>query len=67
MYLAFIVLGSCVKIDSVIDFCDAMNGLMALPNLIALVALSPLVVKLTKDYFSRMRSGEFGDGRGTRS
>ena len=61
IYLAFIVLGACIKIDSVIDFCDAMNGLMAMPNLIALVALSPVVVRLTTDYFQRMRTEESGE------
>ena len=54
IYLAFIVLGSCMKIDVVINFCDAMNGLMAVPNLLALIVLSPQVLKLTKDYFARM-------------
>ena len=32
-----------------------MNGLMAIPNLIALVALSPIVAKLVRDYFKRMK------------
>jgi AGCS family alanine or glycine:cation symporter len=54
VYLGFVVLGSCVTIDVVIDFCDAMNGLMALPNLIALIVLSPRVVALTKQYFGKM-------------
>lgn len=53
-YLVFIVVGAVIKFGTIIDFCDAMNGLMAIPNLIALIALSPVVVKLTRDYFSRM-------------
>lgn len=55
-YVGVIVLGSVGSITTVINFCDAMNGLMALPNLIALLALSPIVAKLTKDYFSRNHS-----------
>lgn len=55
IYLGFIVLGAVMKISTVIDFCDAMNGLMAIPNLIALAALSPVVAKLAKDYFGRMK------------
>jgi len=55
-YLAFIVVGAMMKIETVIDFCDAMNGLMAIPNLVALIVLSPVVAKLTKDYFSRMKA-----------
>lgn len=56
MYLLFIILGAILNIAVIIDFCDAMNGLMALPNLIALVVLSPVVAKLTKSYFEKMRS-----------
>ena len=34
------------------DIADTLNGLMAIPNLIALLILSGVVAKLTKDYFS---------------
>jgi len=53
VYAGFVVLGAVWPLDNVINFCDAMNGLMALPNLIALVILSPVVAELTRDYFSR--------------
>jgi alanine or glycine:cation symporter, AGCS family len=56
LYIGCIVLGAMVSIGTIIDFCDAMNGLMAVPNLIALIVLSPLVAKLTRDYFRRMRA-----------
>lgn len=55
IYLVFIVLGSVVNIGFIIDFCDAMNGLMAIPNLIALIVLSPIVAGLMKDYFKRKK------------
>lgn len=55
VYVGFVVLGAVIRIGTIIDFCDAMNGLMAVPNLIALIVLSPTVVVLTRDYFSRMR------------
>ena len=32
---------------------DVMNGFMAIPNLIALVLLSPVIFKLSKEYFIR--------------
>jgi AGCS family alanine or glycine:cation symporter len=54
-YLGVIVLGAVIKFETIIDFCDAMNGLMAIPNLIALLVLSPVVVKLSRDYFKRMK------------
>lgn len=50
IYLCFVVVGACVTIEVVINFCDAMNGLMAIPNLIALILLSGQVSKMTKDY-----------------
>jgi len=47
-----IVLGN-PYLDEVILFCDTMNGLMAAPNLIALIVLAPTVRKLTHTYFSQ--------------
>ena len=35
---------------------DTLNALMALPNLIALLLLSPVVFKLTREYFARDRA-----------
>jgi len=35
---------------------DTLTGLMAAPNLVALVALAPLVVKLTKEYFENEKA-----------
>ena len=55
IYLGFIVVGACVTIDVVIDFCDAMNGLMAIPNLIALILLSGQVSRMTGDYIKRKK------------
>ena len=37
------------------DIADTLNGLMAIPNLIALLALSGVVAKITKDYFGKER------------
>ncbi len=56
IYVVFVFLGAVVNFPVIITFCDTMNGLMALPNLIALVVLSPLVISLTKDYFARRKS-----------
>jgi AGCS family alanine or glycine:cation symporter len=33
---------------------DTLNALMAIPNLIALLLLSPVVFKLTRDYFQQL-------------
>ena len=37
---------------------DTLTGLMAAPNLIALILLSPLVFRLTKDYFAKLKSDQ---------
>ena len=37
------------------DIADTLNGAMAIPNLIALLALSSVVAKITKDYFSKIK------------
>ena len=36
------------------DIADTLNGLMAIPNFVALFALSPVVFKLTKEYFANV-------------
>lgn len=59
IYLGFVVVGACATIDVVIDFCDAMNGLMAIPNLIALIVLSTQVSTMTKDYTGRQKNEDF--------
>ena len=50
LFVAALVLGACMKIDLVWDLADMLNGLMAIPNLIALLGLSGVVFKLTKEY-----------------
>ncbi|WP_425460054.1 alanine/glycine:cation symporter family protein [Exilibacterium tricleocarpae] len=46
-----IPVGAVVKLDLVWIVADILNALMAIPNLIGLILLSPVVVKLTRDYF----------------
>jgi len=50
LFVAFLVVGACLKIGLVWDLADMLNGLMAIPNLIALLGLSGVVFKLTKEY-----------------
>jgi AGCS family alanine or glycine:cation symporter len=51
LWLAAIVLGALGKLEMVWLLADVLNGLMAVPNLIALVALSPVVFQLTRNHF----------------
>ena len=46
-----IVLGAVLSSSLAWDISDTFNGLMAVPNFIALIALSPVVIKMTKEYF----------------
>ena len=48
--VVLIVVGSTLKVDLVWNMSDMFNGLMVLPNLLALLALSGLVVKIHKDW-----------------
>lgn len=43
--------GAVFQLDFVWLLADTLNALMAIPNLVALLLLSPVVLKLTKDYF----------------
>jgi AGCS family alanine or glycine:cation symporter len=55
--LAMVVWGSYESATTVFNAADASMGLMASINLVAICLLSPLVVKLTRDYFTQNRSG----------
>ena len=51
--LVFVLIGSTLKVDLVWNLSDMFNGLMVLPNLIALLPCVGIVVKLTKEYESK--------------
>lgn len=51
LFIVVIVIGAVASLDVVWDIADTFNGLMAIPNFIALFALSGVVAKLTKEYF----------------
>ena len=50
--LFIIIVVAVASLDVVWDIADTFNGLMAIPNFIALFALSGVVAKLTKEYFA---------------
>lgn len=51
VYVIFVFLGANIDLGLVWTVANILNGLMALPNLIALIGLSPILVKLIKDFF----------------
>lgn len=55
VYVLLIVFSSVISSDLIWALDDTFNGLMALPNLIALVFLSGQIVRITKNYFDRKK------------
>ena len=51
VFVVMVLLGGFIELDMVWIIADIVNALMALPNLIALLVLSPVVVAETKKYF----------------
>ena len=53
VFIAFSVFGACIDMTAAWGISDMLNGLMAVPNLIAVLILSPEVIGLTRSYCSR--------------
>lgn len=51
LYIAAVFIGPYLTVSAVWNIADIFNGLMALPNVVALIALSGVIAKETKDYF----------------
>lgn len=51
VFILVVGVGAVAKLDFVWALSDTFNGLMAIPNLIGLLALSPVIVKVTREYF----------------
>ena len=52
IFCVVLIIGSTLGLDIVWNIGDALNGLMAIPNLIALLLLSGTIIKITKDHFA---------------
>lgn len=55
LYIVAVFAGPFMTVEAVWNIADVFNGLMAFPNLIALIALSGVVTSATKDYFKRTK------------
>lgn len=53
LFVVLVFIGAVIKLDLVWTLADIMNGLMALPNLVALIGLSGVVAAETKNYFNQ--------------
>ncbi|MBO5470312.1 MAG: alanine:cation symporter family protein [Lachnospiraceae bacterium] len=61
LYIIAVFIGPYMTVKAVWTIADIFNGLMAIPNMIAIFALSGVVVKETKDFFVRHKNGEIQD------
>ncbi len=57
IFIVFILFGATMSLDLAWDLSDTFNGLMAIPNLIGVVTLSPVVMKITANYVDRKIKG----------
>ena len=56
IFCLFACIAGTVKLDLAWGIADTLNGLMAIPNLIAVALLSPVVIRLTKEYFADVKA-----------
>ena len=58
LFCLFVIIGCSIPLTSVLDFSDAMIFAMAIPNILGIYFLAPIVKKEMNSYFARVRSGE---------
>jgi AGCS family alanine or glycine:cation symporter len=51
-------LGCMIQLDAVLDFSDALIFVVAIPNILGLYILAPIIKQELKDYQARLKSGE---------
>ncbi|GAB7021452.1 sodium:alanine symporter family protein [Salidesulfovibrio brasiliensis] len=56
LFIIAVLVGSSLKVSFVWALADCFNGLMAVPNLIGLLMLSPVIASETKEYFERKKA-----------
>ncbi|WP_297637305.1 sodium:alanine symporter family protein [uncultured Clostridium sp.] len=55
IYIVLVGIGSFISLDVIFISADIVNGLMAIPNLIALIGLRKVIIKETNDYFLKLQ------------
>ena len=58
LFILLIAFAPFLQLETIWAIADIVNGLMAFPNLIALVALRKVIIGETRDYFQRLKKGE---------
>jgi AGCS family alanine or glycine:cation symporter len=55
VFVFFVIIGATMKLEMAWTLADIFNGLMALPNLVALLLLTPVITKITREYFEKIK------------
>lgn len=58
IFIVVVFFGATMSLDLAWDLSDTFNGLMAIPNLIGVVTLSPIVMRITSNYVKRHIKGQ---------
>lgn len=58
VFVLMIYVGATMNLGLAWDLSDTFNGLMAIPNLIGVISLSPIVMKITRNYVARVLKEE---------
>ena len=53
IFVIVVIIGATLELELVWDIADTLNGFMAVPNLVALLGLSGVVIRLTREHFSK--------------
>ncbi|MCW8328475.1 sodium:alanine symporter family protein [Photobacterium sp. SDRW27] len=63
LWVIAVPIGATSSLEFIWLLADTLNAMMAVPNLIALVLLSPVVFKLTQEYFKLQKQAKTGTGK----
>ena len=58
IFIILVGTGSFLTLDLIWILADIVNGLMAFPNLVALIGLRKVIISETKDYFERLKNNQ---------
>lgn len=58
IFIILVGTGSFLTLDVIWILADIVNGLMAFPNLVALIGLRKVIISETKDYFERLKNNQ---------
>jgi AGCS family alanine or glycine:cation symporter len=58
VYIAAVFIGPYLAVEAVWNLADIFNGLMAIPNVVAIILLSGVISSETKDYLTRLKAGK---------